>query len=121
MIEANAIPMHRLERQVDRDLSAYFTRKGPRRIDFRLLPKRHFLEADLAAGLAASRGRWQRGTTRAQKTRRSPRLVASRDGPSRSTADDPPPKPLAGVRGFLAANVRMLRHLERRRAAARAA
>jgi hypothetical protein len=50
--------------------------------------------------------------------RRARRVVASRDGPS-EPSDEPPP--VAALRGFMAASVRMLQHCERRRAKAAAA
>lgn len=86
-----------------------------------LPPRRPFLAAEIVSAGAAARGSWQRqrGTSRAQRpqVRRSSRLVASREGPSRST-DDPP---LARLPGFAAASARMVEHLERRRAAIRIA
>jgi hypothetical protein len=104
---------------IDLRRSAEFARRGPSNLTF-LEKRRPFLEAEVVSALAASRGSWQRrGTSRERRpqARRTRRLVASRDGPSRSS-DDPP---LARLRGFAAASARMVVHLERRRAAMRLA
>ena len=99
----------------ERELNAEFTRLGPRR------RREPFLEAEVVSAMAAARGNWtrQRGTSRAQRpqARRTSRISASRDGPSRSSDD----LPLARLRGFAAASTRMVQHLERRRAAMRLA
>jgi hypothetical protein len=52
--------------------------------------------------------------------RRVARTVGSRGDPSQLD-DDPEPEPVARLDGFLAASVRMVQHLERRRAKAAAA
>lgn len=87
-----------------------------------------FLQAELTSALAASRGSWQRfpgitcnarGTSREHRPRARRTRVVARDGPPRSSDDDPP-RPVALWRGFAAASERMIVHLGRR-AGARAA
>src|SRR5512133_1435167 len=69
--------------------------------------------------IRASAPRRIASTPRSRRAGRRPRrVVASRDGPS-EPSDEPPL--VAPIRGFAPANVRMVRHLERRRAKAAAA
>jgi hypothetical protein len=59
-------------------------------------------------------GREREPRPRAQSRRRA---GSSRDGPSRSSDDEPEPPPVALIRGFTAASERLSRHLQRRAAA----
>src|SRR5262245_41017875 len=85
--------------------------------------RKPFLRADVLAGGAAAHGTWvirQRGVSRERRSQASSKTRGNRAGPRRPRSSNDPP-PLARIRGFTAASARLVVHLERRRAAMRAA